>query len=475
MQEQDAKSSRSATPSGLGGPPGTRRLSRRWYAVYAAGSVGTGGFSTLPGLLLLVFLTDEVGVAASVAGLVVLGPKLLDVLLNPVVGAWSDRTRSRWGPRVPWMVAGAVVLPVFLVAMFAVPPGLTGGGAALYVMAMFALAAIGYAFFQVPYVTLPAEITDSYPERTAMTAVRIVVLTLAILVFGAGAPPLVDALGGGLAGYLGMAVVAAAILAAGFLTSGVGLRHVPTVVRAEAEGSLREQLRAVRDSHDFRVLLAAFTLQALAAGTMLAAIPYVAEHLLGSKGAITYLFVALVGPAVLVMPLWKWVAGRAGKRSGYLLSSLVFLAGALVLTATGWMPAALVYLAVGACGVGYAGMQMFPLAMLPDTIQEDTQATGLRRAGTFTGVWTAGETLGLAVGPALYSLVLAVGGYVSTTAGQTVVQPDSARLAIGLGSGLLPSLLLIASIPLLRRYRLTEAGLLEAEPRAEPDEQARQP
>jgi Na+/melibiose symporter-like transporter len=51
-------------------------------------------------------------------------------------------------------------------------------------------------------------------------------------------------------------------------------------------------------------------------------------------------------------------------------------------------------------------MQMFPLAMLPDTIAEDTQITGRRRAGTFTGVWTAGETLGLAVGPALYALVL---------------------------------------------------------------------
>ncbi|MEU2235149.1 MFS transporter [Streptomyces vietnamensis] len=441
------------------GGPGDRRLSRRSYALYASGSVGTGGFSTLPGLLLLVFLTDEVGVSAAVAGLVVLVPKLWDVLLNPMVGAWSDRTKSRWGPRAPWMVAGAVVLPVFFVAMFAVPQSLTGGGAALYVMVMFLLAATGYAFFQVPYTTLPAEITDSYLERTTMTAVRIVVLALAILLFGAGAPLLVEVFGGGLTGYLGMAIIAAALLAVGFLTSAVGLRRVPTVVRGESEGSVREQLSAVRESRDFRVLFSAFTLQTLAAGTMLAAMPYLAEHLLGRKSAITLLFVALVGPAVLVMPLWKRIANRAGKRTGYILASLVFLTGSLTLTLAQWLPAGLVYLAVGVCGVGYAGMQMFPLAMLPDTIQEDMQATGRRRAGTFTGVWTAGETLGLAVGPALYSLVLAAGGYVSTTAGQTVVQPESALLAIGLGSGLLPSLLLIASVPFLRRYRLTATHL----------------
>lgn len=445
------------------GGSGLRRLSRGAYAAYAAGSVGTGGFSTVPGLLLLVFLTDEVGVTASLAAAVVLIPKLWDVVLNPLVGTWSDRTDSRWGPRVPWMLAGAVVLPVFFVAMFTVPGGLSGGGAALYVMGMFVLAATGYSFFQVPYVSLPAEITDSYRERTTLTAVRMVVLTLAILAFGAGAPLVVDAGGGGRSGYQLMALVAGAVLGAGFLISALGVRHLPTVVRSGSEGTLGDQFRAVRESRDFRVLFLAFLLQTLAAGAMLAGIPYVAEHVLGGTGAITFLFLALVGPAVLVMPVWRGVAGRAGKRTGYVLASLVFLAGAASLTLADWLPPAVVYLAVAACGVGYAGMQMFPFAMLPDTIQEDSLATGRRRAGTFTGVWTAGETLGLAVGPALYSLVLALGGYVSSTSGQPVAQPDSARLAIGLGFGLLPSLLLLASIPVLRRYRLTEARLLELE------------
>ncbi|MEZ5116891.1 MAG: MFS transporter [Candidatus Nanopelagicales bacterium] len=451
--------------SGPAGAPGTRRLSRGVIAGYAAGSVGTGGFGTVPGLLLLIYLTDELGVAATLAAVVVFLPKAWDVILNPLVGTWSDRTKSRWGPRVPWMLAGAIILPIFFVLMFSVP-GLTGGGAAAYVIVMFLLAATGYAFFQVPYVAVPAEITDSYRERTTMTAIRIVVLTLAILVFGAGAPLIVDAGGDGLAGYRLMGLVAAVVLFLGFMGAVIGIRKAPIVVRAEPEGSLREQLVAIRENRDFRVLFLSFVIQALAVGAMLAATPYVATYLLGDEKATTLLFAALVGPAILVMPLWRLVAGRSGKERGFLYATLVFLVGALTLTFTRGLPTVAVIGAVALCGIGYAGMQMFPLAMLPDTIHVDTLQTGRRRAGTFTGVWTAGETAGLALGPALYAGVLAMGGYISSTSSNVADQPDSALLAIALGFGLVPGILIAVSIPLLRRYRLTEAALVELETRA---------
>ena len=72
----------------------------------------------------------------------------------------------------------------------------------------------------------------------------------------------------------------------------------------------------------------------------------------------------------------------------------------------------------------------------------------------FTGVWTAGETLGLALGPGLFGLVLAAGGYVSTRSG-TVLQPDSAVTAIVLGFSLLPATLTVLSLWWLARYSLT--------------------
>ena len=116
-------------------------------------------------------------------------------------------------------------------------------------------------------------------------------------------------------------------------------------------------------------------------------------------------------------------------------------------------PVALVYVAVVLVGVGYAGCQVFPMAMLPDAAAVDARRTGSNRAGVYTGVWTAGETLGLALGPAVFALVLAIGGYRSSTDGDAA-QPDSALTAITLGFSILPAVLIIASLWWLRRYAL---------------------
>ena len=96
---------------------------------------------------------------------------------------------------------------------------------------------------------------------------------------------------------------------------------------------------------------------------------------------------------------------------------------------------------------------MFPLAMLPDVAAADTAATGEDRAGTYTGVWTAGETLGLAVGPFLYAAVLTMGGYVSST-DAAAAQPDSAQAAIVIWFTVVPAVLVAVSLIFLRRYRL---------------------
>ena len=87
---------------------------------------------------------------------------------------------------------------------------------------------------------------------------------------------------------------------------------------------------------------------------------------------------------------------------------------------------------------------------------------GENRAGVYTGVWTAGETLGLALGPALFALVLALGGYVSSQ-GRTIEQPESAQVAIVLGFSVVPALLVLASLWWLRRYSLDAAQVAAAE------------
>ena len=94
--------------------------------------------------------------------------------------------------------------------------------------------------------------------------------------------------------------------------------------------------------------------------------------------------------------------------------------------------------------------------MLPDVAGEDARVSGVNRIGVFTGVWTASETLGLALGPGLYALILQLGGYLPSTAGTEVVQPSSALTAIAVGVSLVPAVLVAISLIWVRRYALDE-------------------
>ncbi|MDJ0421589.1 MFS transporter [Dietzia maris] len=116
-------------------------------ASYAAGSLGTGAFGTLPGLVLAYYLTDSIGVAAAVATVLVLVPKVIDVLAYPLIGAISDRASHRSGYRTGLMLFGALALPLLFVATFSAPPGWSTGAAGVWVMGFFLLASIAYSCF----------------------------------------------------------------------------------------------------------------------------------------------------------------------------------------------------------------------------------------------------------------------------------------------------------------------------------------
>jgi Na+/melibiose symporter-like transporter len=440
-------------------PPGELHLTRRTTIAYAFGSVGTGVFGTVPGLVLAYFLTNTLGVAAGAAALVVTVPKAWDVLVLPVVGRMSDRAAARVGSRLPFLRLAGVVLPLTFVAMFAVPPAFGPVPAGLWVFVGFLLASTAFALFQVPYIALSAEITDDPEERATLMGVRVAFLTVAILLAGALAPVIRDALGGENLGHLVMSLFTAGLMATGMWLCIVGLARTPARVTPAAEGSLFAQFREVRQNRAFVVLLSAFLLQALATYGMLGAAQYYATYILDRPTAITVLFVCLVAPAIVVMPLWTWTAHRFGKARGFVAATLLYIAGTLLLLVGGRsLGMVAVAGAVAMCGAAYGGLQMFPLAMLPDCVAADARRTGEARAGVFTGVWTAGETLGAAIGPGLVLMVLAIGGFVSSRADEQVAQPDSAISAVLLAFSLVPALLLALSLPFILRYTRAAAA-----------------
>lgn len=428
---------------------------------YSLGSLVTGSFGTVPGLLLLPYLTNTMGVAAGAAALLVLLPKAWDVALNPLVGRISDRTQTRWGARRPYLLFAGMGVTLLFIGIFAAPFGTTDW-AGMYVAAMFLLTATAFAFFQVPYVAMPAEMTDSYSERTRMMTWRVAMLATAILVAGAGAPYILDAAGGGIPGHRWMALFIGAIMLAGTLIVFYSTAKAPIGQIHESEPSLRAQLKVAAANRPFRVLVACFVAQATGVACMLAGVRYFAVYVMDDLGSTGLLFLFVVAPAILTTPIWRRLGERMGKLRGYVVASITLTVFTFVLTAAPFLPPFVVYLIIFVIGFGYAGQQLFGLAMLPDCIAYDTKRTGKRQAGVFTGVWTAGETLGLALGPGIYAFVLELFEYVSTNTGEFLPQANLAETGVLLGFTLVPAVIVGIALVLLRGYDLDEDQLAHA-------------
>jgi Na+/melibiose symporter-like transporter len=358
------------------------RLTRGATLGYALGAAGTAGFGTVPGLILAIYLTNTLGVAAGIASLVVLVPKIWDVFFLPYVGNLSDRSVARTGNRARLLVFGAVGMLISFPLMFAVPEGAGSSIAAAWVLLAFLIAASAFAFFQVPYIALAAEITDSPRERTTLMSWRVGFQVVAILLFGVGAPVIVGVVADEYTGYLLMGLAVGVLIALAMLVCWIVVRRLRRYVTESTAGdhSLKQQFRIAWSARPFRLLIVAFILQALAAGAVLAAAPYFSRYVLGVED-FGIVFGVLLVPAVLAMPLWAFVGHRIGKRTGFIIASFIFMAGLVASLAAHVVPLPAALALITVTSVGYAGMQMFPLAMLPTPSPTTPRARGVSRPG----------------------------------------------------------------------------------------------
>ncbi|GAB4057859.1 MFS transporter [Catellatospora paridis] len=432
------------------------RLPRGGMLAFASGSLGMGTWVTVPGLLLLYFLTDVLAVAPLIAGFVLLLPKIADVLLHPWVGHLSDADLSRRGHRRRLMMLGCG-LPLAFAALFLVPGGLIGNSAAAWVAVAFIAGNLLFAAYQVPYLSTPADLAIGYHERTRLMGFRMVVLTVGILLSGVLAPMIAGKEDPTRSGYALMGLVLGGSMLVTMLIGIGGVRRLTALApspatAAHGKAGLRTLLVALRDPQ-FRWLVGSYLAMSTTSHLVLAAVPYYAEYELGRPGLTTVLVAAFVAPALIATPVWVVVARRIGKQPGLLIAQGAFVAGSVVLAFGSAAGLPVLIAAVAVLGVAFAAMQLLPFSMMPDVIRA-SGADGTTRAGTYTGVWTAAEATGGALGPYVYAACLAIGGFAASSAGTEVVQSESAHTMIRLGFGVVPAVLMVVAMLLQRRYTL---------------------
>ncbi len=420
---------------------------------WGLGSLGLAVILNTLNVLLIAYLTLVVGIEPALAGSLVLFAKLYDVATDLPMGWLTDRTRTRWGARRPYLFLAAFVTPLSLLMLFSAPVGNT----VTYVVAALLLYATGYTLFNVPYLSMPAEMSTDTHLRTRMVAWRSLFIAAGTLFGVAIAPYLIGRLGGGVEAYVVLGQVMAVVIAFAFLAC-VFLTRT-SVVRAERSPAVpvSRQLAVVFSNAHFRTLLLIKVTHLLAlsigAGSSVFFYRFVLGYdlrTLGLYGAVTTIVWALA------MPVWTRIARTKGKRYGYFIATFAYAVMTLSWLLAGPNEPMLTLLGRGVLfGLIAGGMLLMGNAMLQDVMDEDYRRTGYRKNGMFAGSYSLIEKVTSGIGAQVLGLVLSLTGFARGAA----VQSDAAIQGIYLVVAVIPGILMLVSLYAIRAYRLDESQL----------------
>jgi GPH family glycoside/pentoside/hexuronide:cation symporter len=436
----------------------SERLGLRLIVGWAIGTFAIGILFNTTGMLLLRYLTDYVGLAAGIA------------VTDPLMGWVSDNTRSRFGRRRPWLLLGTFMCGLAIVGLFNIPSAWSGGLLVGWVVLMLLFYASAYTVFTVPYMAMPAEMTTDYHERSRLMSYRVAFICSAQLVAGYAAPMLIVAFGDGSRGHGRMSFV----LAAGIIVCGLACFSTSStmVQRSAGDGVMTgatvtpriggmAQLRAVIGNRPFVILIVSKLALLLAVASFGATFAYFVVHVLKATYALLGTYTIVSSAAMFVsLPVWMKVIKRTDKRRTFLIASALYAAMSLSwLLASAGDPVLWTLLRGVAMGILGCGTLLAGQALLPDAIEYDYLRHGERREALFAGFYTMAEKLASAFGLAMIGTFLGYMGYLSSSGGALVQQPDSALLGISLAVGGLPALMLLVSGALLWSYDLSEEKL----------------
>ena len=419
---------------------------------YGIGDISNNIFIVTTGMYLLFFMTNVLGVNPALAGMMLLFPKLWDVVSDPIMGAISDVTRSRFGRRRPYILYGAVPFGIAFFVLFIAPGYRTELANALQVSILYALACTAFTVVNVPYASMVPEMSDDYNERMSITSFRMFFASFGALLAGALAMPLVAAGGGGDAGFRLMGIVFGVGIVISALICFFGTKKAPGRPPQKEMPPMKEQIRIAARNYPFVMLMSSYFLQALAIGVMMAGFIYYVKYAMDlPETAINVAFPIFLVTGILFIPVWLAVGKRLGKIKSYYIGLVIFtvMMGSLFFTSPSLLW--LFYVQVFLAGIGFSSFQLFPFSMLPDTIEYDQMQSGLRREGVFSGMWSAGQKIAYAVAPAIVGFVLALSGFVKEG-----IQPESLTIGVRVIFCLFPAAMILLSFLPFRKYTLTE-------------------
>lgn len=428
---------------------------------WGAGALGVAILMNSIGGLILFYMVSVLKIEPALAGTLIFVSKLLGVVTDPVIGTWSDRFQTAGSRRRPFLLYGAALCAVAFALIFTTPMFASEALRAIYVFGALLVYTCGYALFNVPYMSMPAEMTDNYHERSSIHSVRMMFVAVAGLVVGTITPLLLEKLGRtawtsyAVVGIAGGGLILLTMLVAWAGTSKARFTTAP-VARPKM---LAEIGHVFADKHFIRLLLVKAAQLIGVAATQAAQMFFLLNVLQRNLTILAPAAILSTVVQLIAAPLLVKLSRRIGKSQTYIFASAFYLITvASWLVATPGEPAWFYVVRMAVIGFGAAGNVIMAMSMLTDIISLDAKHTGVRREGVFTAFYSFTEKFTYAFGPLIVGVALSAAGFDKNLPPE-VMQTPQIRQALLLGICYIPGILGIVSVFLLAGYKLREEDL----------------
>ncbi|HNW27088.1 MAG TPA: MFS transporter [Spirochaetota bacterium] len=418
---------------------------------YGVCDLGGNLFFTAIGLWLMIYLTDTVGIAAGLAGIVVAIGKIWDAITDPLAGFLSDRTKTRWGRRRPWMLFGSFPLFVAMVVMFTNPN--LSSQAALFAWGTLAFCFLNTAYtaVNIPYNSLTPELTQDYHERTSLNGFRFGFAVVGTLLGAGLALPIVGLFSTKSAGFAAMGTIFGAAMLITALITFFSVRE-PVTERQPFTRGFFETYRKVFRNKPYLLILGAYALHVTGLTIVMSVAAYYFKYIHHDEQMTTTAMLVLLVTAFAFIPVSVILSKKFGKKIVYGAGLLIFAANVMVMFFLGHLyPVTFSIALMFTAGIGLGFTYVMPWAMVPDAVEYDYLLSGERTEGAFYGIWTFGIKIGQAISLAITGAVLSLSGYVPEAA-----QTPDALLGIRLLVGPITAVIFIAGAVVLYRYPINE-------------------
>jgi GPH family glycoside/pentoside/hexuronide:cation symporter len=430
----------------------TEKLSFWEKLAYGLGDVAnSAGPGTIVPFWYLFFLTDVAHLRPALAGLTVLIGGIWDAINDPLVGLWSDRTRTHWGRRRPFLLFGALPYGVTFTLMWWVPPIDDQFLLSLYFALIYILFDTAVTIVSCPYYALTPELTLDHDERTSLTSYRMFISIVAGLVTAIGFSLVLDATPDERTAFWVMGLLSSALFVVTILVTFFGT-HERISFQALTPARPLESLRFVLRNRDWWYTLGMRIMSWIPVDVASAVFAYFLIYWIGMQTMEASLVQAvLLGSAALSMPVIVWMTRRWEKKTAFIIATASWAVVMLVLLFIPRGARHLVYPIAVLVGPGVAAAHALPTAMSADTLDVDELNSGKRQEGIYAGFEVFIRKLSTKLVLAGIGPVLAWAGYVEGAERQTPQTLTAIRLLIAL----VPAIVLFGAIAVAWRYPLT--------------------